>query len=125
MGVEKKILVVSQDNRFLRTVQRNLSEYDYEVKNTHSRNEDLMRVLVDVVPDLTILDTPLVSMNGIRELIGIRGTLNTPVMMLSTERAKADTVRTLSIASTNSQPFIKPMTFEQLLIQVNKLLNKD
>jgi DNA-binding response OmpR family regulator len=94
------------------------------VKTTKARDEELIKVLTDITPDLTILDTPLVSMDGIRELIGIRDTLDTAIMMLSTQGAKADTVRTLSIGS-YSHPFIKPITFEQLVLQINNLLHKN
>lgn len=123
MSVEKKILVVSTDNRFQHSLHRNLAHEEYEVKSTRSRNDDLLKVLVDVVPDLAILDTPLVSMMGIQELLGIRSTMDVPIMMLSTQGARADTVRTLSISSTN-HPFIKPITMEQLMFQINHLLNK-
>lgn len=124
MSTEKRILVVSQDNHFINIVGKNLIRQSYQVKSTKAQDEELMRVLNETEPNLTILDTPLVSMNGIRQLIGIRGILNTPIMMLSTEGAKADTVRTLSVSSC-SQPLIKPITFEQLISQINNLLSKN
>jgi len=121
MSVDKKILVVSGDSRFQHNLHRNLTREDYEVRATRSRNDDLLRVLVDVVPDLAILDTPIASMLGIQELLGIRSTMDVPIMMLSTQGARADTVRTLSIG-TGSRPYIKPITFEQLTCQINNLL---
>jgi DNA-binding response OmpR family regulator len=123
MSVEKKVLVVSRDRRFQTTLHRNLSHEDFDVKATTSRNDDLIKVLVDVVPDLAILDTPITSMMGIQELLGIRSTMDVPIMMLSTEGARADTVRTLSIGN-SSRPYIKPITMEQLLLQINRLLNR-
>ena len=123
MSVEKKILVVSTDSRFQHSLHRNLAHEEYEVRSTRSRNDDLLKVLIDVVPDLAILDTPLTSMIGIQELLGIRSTMDVPIMMLSTQGARADTVRTLSISNTN-HPFIKPITMEQLMFQINNLLNK-
>jgi DNA-binding response OmpR family regulator len=124
MSVDKRILVVSADSRFQHSLNRNLSHVDYEVKATRSRNDDLLKVLIDVVPDLAILDTPLASMQGIQELIGIRSTMDVPIMMLSTQGARADTVRTLSIGNGN-HPYIKPITLEQLMYQINHLLNKN
>jgi DNA-binding response OmpR family regulator len=124
MNDGKKVLVVSQNHHFLNIIENNLAKYNFRVKSTKSRDEELVRVLTETTPDLTILDTPLISMDGIRELICIRDTLDTPIMMLSTQGAKADTVRTLSIGS-YSHPFIKPITFEQLMMQINNLLNKN
>jgi two-component system KDP operon response regulator KdpE len=124
MSVDRKILVVSADSRFQHALHRNLAHEEYEVKATRSRNDDLLKVLIDVVPDLAILDTPLASMQGIQELIGIRSTMDVPIMMLSTQGARADTVRTLSIGSGN-HPYIKPITLEQLMFQINNLLNKN
>jgi DNA-binding response OmpR family regulator len=123
MSVEKKVLVVSRDRRFQTTLHHNLIDQDFKVKATTSRNEDLIKVLVDVVPDLAILDTPITSMLGIQELLGIRSTMDVPIMMLSTEGARADSVRTLSIGS-SSRPYIKPITLEQLMLQINRLLNR-
>jgi DNA-binding response OmpR family regulator len=124
MNSDKRILVVSKDSHFLEAIGSNLSKNSFQVKRTKAQDEELIRVLNETVPNLTILDTPLVSMNGIRQLIGIREALDTPIMMLSTQDAKADTVRTLSVGA-YSHPFIKPITFEQLVLQINKLLNKN
>ncbi len=124
MSADKKILVVSADNRFQRALQRSMTDTNFDVKATCSRNEDLLRVMVDIVPDLTILDTPLASMQCVRELLGIRATTDTPLLMLSTQGAKADTVRTLSLGSC-SHPFIKPITYEQLIYQISLLMNKN
>lgn len=123
MSVDKKILVVSADSRFQRALHSNLAHKEYEVKATRSRNDDLLKVLVDVVPDLAILDTSLSSMQGIQELIGIRSTMDVPIMLLCTQGSRADTVRTLSISKGN-HPYIKPITLEQLMFQINNLLIK-
>jgi DNA-binding response OmpR family regulator len=123
MNNGKKILLVSKNTHFVNTVGRTLNKYNFRVNGTKASNEELIEVMNTLIPDLTILDTPLVSMDGIRQLIGIREALDTPIMMLSTQDSQADTVRTLSIGS-YSHPFIKPMTFEQLVDQINKLLNK-
>jgi DNA-binding response OmpR family regulator len=124
MSVEKKILVVSGDSRFQHSLHRNLIRNEYAVKATRSRNDELLKVLIDVVPDLAILDTPISSMLGIQELLGIRSTMDVPIMMLSTEGARADTVRTLSVG-TGSHPYIKPITLEALILQINNLLIKE
>jgi DNA-binding response OmpR family regulator len=124
MSTGKKILLVSKNTHFVNTVGRNLSKFNYRVKGTRAGNEELLDVMNTLIPDLTIMDAPLVSIDGIRQLIGIRAVLDTPIMMLSTQDSQADTVRTLSLG-TCSHPFIKPMTFEQLVEQVNKMLDKN
>jgi DNA-binding response OmpR family regulator len=124
MSTNKRILVVSKDNHFIDTIGSNLIKYNFQVKSTRAQDEELIKVLNETVPSLTILDTPLVSMDGIRQLIGIREAMDTPIMMLSTQGAKADTVRTLSVGA-YSHPFIKPITFEQLISQINNILNKN
>jgi DNA-binding response OmpR family regulator len=124
MVEDKRILVVSRDNHFINTLGCNLVKNYFQVKSTRARDEELIKVLNETEPDLTILDTPLVSMDGIRQMLGIREALDSPIMMLSTEGAKADTVRTLSLGSC-SHPYIKPITFEQLISHINHLLNKN
>lgn len=124
MDTDKKILVVSQDSNFINTVGRSLTRKCFQVKSTRAQDENLIRVISATMPSLTILDTPLVSMNGIRQLLGIREALDTPIMMLSTQGAKADTVRTLSFGAAN-HPFIKPITFEELINQIDDLLCKN
>jgi DNA-binding response OmpR family regulator len=123
MNTGKKILLVSNNTHFVNSIGHNLSKQNYRVKGTRASNEELIQEMNTIIPDLTILDTPLVSMDGLRQLISIREALDTPIMMLSTQDSQSDTVRTLSIGSF-SHPFIKPMTFEQLIGQVNQLLNK-
>ncbi|MBN1189176.1 MAG: response regulator [Dehalococcoidales bacterium] len=123
MNTGKKILLVSQNTHFVNSIGHNLSKQNYRVKGTRANNEELLHELSTIIPDLTILDTPLASMNGIRELISIRETMDTSILMLSTQDSRADTVKILSIGS-YSHPTIKPMTFEQLIGQINQLMNK-
>jgi DNA-binding response OmpR family regulator len=119
----KKVLVVSRDNYFLGVVGGQLIKNSFTVTRTKAKDDDLIKMLTELEPDLTILDTPLIAMEGIRQLLGIRETTNAPILMLSTEGAKADTVRTLSVGSAN-RAFIKPITFEQLLSQINRIMAK-
>lgn len=121
--MEKKVLICSNNSYFSRTVEKDLIRHNYEVKSTRAKNGELIKILTEVYPDLTILDAPLVYIDGIRELMDIRDTLDTPLMMLSTQGSKADTVRTLSMGS-SARPFIKPVTFEELVKQINNLLSK-
>ncbi|GEM_PF-5682879 len=124
MDIAKNILVVSNDRHFVDTVGGTLARHHYQVRSTKAQDEELVKIINETVPSLTILDTPLVSMEGIRQLMGLREALDTPIMMLSTQGAKADTVRTLSVGM-YSHTLIKPLTFEQLLSQINTLLNKN
>jgi DNA-binding response OmpR family regulator len=118
----KKILVVSQNTQFMQSIGNRLARFNYRVRGTKAKEEELFKTLSDVNPDLTILDAPIMSMDGIRQLLGLRDSFDVPILMLSTQGAKADTVQTLSITS-YSHPLIKPMTFEQLTLQINSLLN--
>jgi DNA-binding response OmpR family regulator len=119
----KKILVVSHNTHFMNTIGLRLSRYNYQVQVTRARDEALLQTMNDIGPDLTILDAPLISIDGIRQLLNIRDSFDVPILMLSTQGAKADTVQTLSLG-TYSHPMIKPMTFEQLTGQINQLLDK-
>jgi DNA-binding response OmpR family regulator len=124
MNAVKKILVVSEDRHFVRTIGGNLTRNHYQVRSTKAKDEELIKILNETIPNLTIIDVPLASMEGIKQLMGIREALDTPIMMLTTSGAKADTVRTLSVG-TYSHTLIKPLTFEQLMNQIDCLLNKN
>ncbi len=124
MDTAKKILVVSKDSHFIHNLNSNLTQKNLEISSTKARDEELLKIISETTPDLTVLDLPLTSMDSIRQLVGIRDSLDTPILMLSTEGAKADTVRTLTLGSSN-HAFIKPITFEQLTEQIHKLLEPE
>jgi len=117
----KKILVISQNTRFLNSLNHNLTRRNYNVKGTRTENEELIRLISTVTPDLTILDTSLASMEGIRQLIGIKEAIDKPVMMVSTQGTHDDTVRSLNVGS-YSQTYIKSLTFEELVKQIGVIL---
>lgn len=121
--MDKKVLIRSNNSYFSRTFERDLKQHEYEVKSTRAKNGELIKVLAEVTPDLTILDAPLVHIEGIRELLDIRNTVNAPLVMLCTQGTKADTVTTLSMGTANHLS-LKAVTFEDLLAQINKLLQK-
>jgi DNA-binding response OmpR family regulator len=118
----KKVVICSNNSYFSRSVERDLVKNEFIVKSTRAKNGELIKMLGEITPDLTILDAPMAYIDGIRELMEIRDTLDTPLMMLSTQGSKADTVNALSMAS--NRPLIKPVTFEELLKQINYILQK-
>jgi DNA-binding response OmpR family regulator len=120
--MSKKVLICSNNSYFSRSVEKDLTKNEFIVKSTRAKNGELIKMLEDLGPDLTILDAPKAYIDGIRELMEIREALDTPLMMLSTQGSRADTVNALSMAS--NRPLIKPVTFEELLRQINFLLQK-
>jgi DNA-binding response OmpR family regulator len=124
MSISKKVLVVSQNHNFIHDIENILSEHNYLIKNTDARKQELISMLKDNRPDLTILDSPLSSLDGIREMLCIRDTLDTPVLMLCTEGARSNTVNTFSLGSFD-HTVISPVTFDRLRIQIENLLNQN
>jgi DNA-binding response OmpR family regulator len=113
------VLVVEDDLRISRVVQRALAEVGHDVDVAHDGEEGLERAEVNPY-DLLVLDVMLPSMDGIsiaRELR--RQRQRTPILMLTARDAVADRVRGLDAGADDY--LTKPFALEEFLARVRAL----
>ena len=117
-----KILVVEDEEKLARTLQRGLKEEGHAVDVALDGEEGEYLAEVNEY-DLIILDVLLPKKNGItvcRELRE-RG-INTPILMLTAKDAVEDKVRGLDAGADDY--LTKPFSFEELLARVRALLRR-
>ena len=113
------VLLVEDDVRISRVVQRALSEVGHEVDVAHDGAEGLSRA-EDTPYDLLVLDVMLPERDGFsiaRELR--RQRQRTPILMLTARDAVADRVRGLDAGADDYLP--KPFALEEFLARVRAL----
>src|SRR5436189_4540821 len=114
-----QVLLVEDDLRISRVVQRALSEVGHEVDVAHDGEEGLERA-EDTPYDLLVLDVMLPERDGFsiaRELR--RQRQRTPILMLTARDAVADRVRGLDAGADDYLP--KPFALEEFLARVRAL----
>ncbi|HET6319482.1 MAG TPA: response regulator transcription factor [Chloroflexota bacterium] len=114
-----QVLLVEDDPRISRVVQRALSEVGHDVDVAHDGEEGLVRA-EDKPYDLLVLDVMLPRMDGIsiaRELR--RQRQRTPILMLTARDAVADRVRGLDAGADDY--LTKPFALEEFLARVRAL----
>jgi DNA-binding response OmpR family regulator len=113
------VLLVEDDVRISRVVQRALSEVGHDVDVAHDGAEGLARA-EDTPYDLLVLDVMLPERDGFsiaRELR--RQRQRTPILMLTARDAVADRVRGLDAGADDYLP--KPFALEEFLARVRAL----
>jgi len=115
---KKKILVVDDEQAFLRVLQNRLESMGYEVVTASNGKEALEKIKTDK-PDAVLLDIMMPVLDGIQTLKEIRKKdKNLPVFMLT---ASSDTERFKSAKDLNASGFI--IKTGDLKIEINNITN--
>ena len=121
---EKKlsILLVEDEENLHEALKLNLELEGYEVTSAYDGAEALKAVQNEYF-DLIILDVMLPELDGISVCENIRLQRNEiPILILSAKNSSAD--RVLGLKKGADDYLTKPFNLEELLIRVNKLINK-
>jgi len=117
-----KILIVDDDSKLLRMLERTLRLEGFQVFSAISAAA-AMPILVDNQPDLLILDWSMPEMDGITLLRQIREDKNTlPVLMLTARDAIESRVEGLFAGADDY--LIKPFAPEELTARIQALLRR-
>jgi DNA-binding response OmpR family regulator len=116
------ILVVEDEQRLARLVQRVLTEERHNVDTAFTGDDGLRLGLSDSY-DLIVLDLMLPGVDGVevcRELRGQR--INTPILMLTARGAVEDKVAGLNVGADDY--LVKPFAMAELVARVGALLRR-
>jgi two-component system, OmpR family, response regulator len=117
-----RLLVVEDDPKLVRALERGLTAEGYEVDVAHTGEEALSQV-DDQVYDVVLLDVMLPGVDGFRVCEALRrrpGWL--PVLMLTARADVADRIRGLDAGADDY--LVKPFDFGELLARVRALARR-
>jgi len=115
-------IVIIEDEQRIRSLMTSvLAERGYEVRATGTALDGL-RTIVDVAPDLVILDLGLPDLDGMELLKMIRAVSPVPVIVATARGEDRDIVRTLDLGADDH--LVKPFSVEQLEARVRAVLRR-
>ena len=116
------VLVVDDDQRLLKMLQRTLVYEGFDVI-TASDGSEALEVVYDRHPDLVVLDWMLPQLNGLDVLESLRvEQVDTPVLMLTARDAVEDRVEGLDRGADDY--LVKPFAPAELVARVQALLRR-
>ncbi len=118
----KKILVVDDDDTFVKWVRMTLTHKGYEVL-TAGDGQEALRLLFAHKPDLVLLDVMMPKMDGWQTCNRIREISDVPIVMLTgKQKSEADIVRGLDYGADDY--LIKPVGSRELVARVRAVLRR-
>jgi two-component system phosphate regulon response regulator OmpR len=114
------ILVVDDDSRLRRLLQRYLSDHGYHVSTAADANE-AKASLKNFAFDLMVLDVMLPGQNGISLTSELRGQVDLPILLLTALGESDDRVNGLSAGD---DYLVKPFDPRELLLRIATILRR-
>ena len=122
MEMDKKILIIDDDEALVRLIDQVLTQQGYEVLKT-SNGQEALRLLFDQRPDLVLLDVVMPRMDGWQTCSRIRDVSDIPIIMLTGKRrAEDDIVRGLDYGADDY--LLKPVGNRELVARVRAALRR-
>ncbi|GKU80275.1 response regulator transcription factor [Paenibacillus sp. L3-i20] len=116
------IVVVDDDEKIISMLRRSLAFEGYEV-TTASNGVEGLKVLLNIEPDLLILDVMMPQIDGWEVCRRVRESgSSVPIMMLTAKDDVIDRVKGLDLGSDDY--VVKPFALEELLARVRALLRR-
>jgi two-component system KDP operon response regulator KdpE len=115
------VLVVDDDRQLLRALRINLSVRGYEVF-TAATGSGALRAAAEHHPHVVILDLGLPDISGIEVLIGLRGWMTAPVIVLSARTDSADKVGALDAGADDYMT--KPFGMDELMARLRAAVRR-
>lgn len=119
--MNKKILVIDDDEKLRALLTEYLEGYGFEISTLPDGN-DILRNIQSDSPDIVILDIMLPGKNGLDVLKEIRGECSVPVIMLTARGEDADRIVGLELGADDYLP--KPFNPRELLARMNAVIRR-
>ena len=121
MEDQQHILVVDDDHKITRMLERTLTSEGYRVTISHDGPGALRRA-GEVQPDIIILDVMLPGMDGVEVCRRLRASSQIPVLMLTARDEIEDRVQGLDSGADDY--LVKPFATAELLARLRALLRR-
>lgn len=119
--MEKKVLLVDDDEKLLKLVKEYLEGYGFQVL-TLPDGSAVLKTIAAEVPDMVILDIMLPGKDGLDVLKEVRTEYSVPVIMLTAKGEDADRIVGLELGADDYIP--KPFNPRELLARVRAVLRR-
>ena len=119
--MEKKLLLVDDDEKLLKLVKEYLEGYGFQVL-TLPDGSTVMRTIAAKSPDMLILDIMLPGKDGLDILKEVRTEYSVPIIMLTAKGEDADRIVGLELGADDYLP--KPFNPRELLARVRAVLRR-
>ena len=119
--MEKKVLLVDDDEKLLKLVKEYLEGYGFHVL-TLPDGSAVMKTIAAKSPDMVILDIMLPGKDGLDILKEVRTEYSVPVIMLTAKGEDADRIVGLELGADDYLP--KPFNPRELLARVRAVLRR-
>ena len=119
--MEKKVLLVDDDEKLLKLVKEYLEGYGFQVL-TLPDGSAVMKTIAGKSPDIVILDIMLPGKDGLDVLKEVRTEYSVPVIMLTAKGEDADRIVGLELGADDYLP--KPFNPRELLARVRAVLRR-
>ncbi|MDD2907339.1 MAG: response regulator transcription factor [Candidatus Gracilibacteria bacterium] len=117
----KKILIIEDDKGISTSLKLYLENSDFEVY-LHYEGYNAIEKILEVVPDLIILDINLPGKNGIDITREYRLLGNIPIIMLTARSSELDRINGLEIGADDY--IAKPFSPRELLARINTIIRR-
>lgn len=115
------ILVVDDEDRYLRLMEANLSHEGYDVLKAKD-GQTAINQLNDKQPDLVLLDLMMPGLDGYQTAMRIREFSSVPIIMVTAKGGEKDRVKGLDIGADDY--IVKPYSATELLARVRAVLRR-
>lgn len=119
--MSKKVLIVDDEKNIVDIIAFNLKKEGYEVATAMDGEEGLSRVL-ELDPDLILLDVMMPKMDGYEVCRKVREKKNTPIIMLTARAEEVDKVLGLELGADDY--VTKPFGIRELMARVKANLRR-
>lgn len=117
-----RILVVDDENRYLRLLQINFATEGYEV-TTATNGAEAIDIITTRPIDLVLMDIVMPKLDGISTLERIRQFTNIPIIMLTGRNSEEDKVHCLNLGADDY--ITKPFSATEVLARVRAVLRRN
>ncbi len=121
MKRNKKILIISSDQKLQERLQTNLEPRGFLISNAECSEDELCRIIESIGPDLIIVDPEIPGLEGLVCSLISRRWSKAPILIVSAAGADEDTVRGLDLRSPNH--LTKPFPIEELMAKIDLILS--
>jgi two-component system alkaline phosphatase synthesis response regulator PhoP len=119
-----KILIIEDEKPITELLEYNLKQNGYFVEIAHDGEEGLQKIL-DINPDLVILDLMLPKLDGMEICRRVKGNSNTqsiPIVMLTAKTEEVDRIVGLEMGADDY--VTKPFSVRELILRIKAILKR-